>query len=163
VSSELGAGHINKFLHTDPLPERGGARSNIFANIVQAPPGSTVSGGAIAWSEVRKLRNCYLATLEGMKVDCNALDVLVDIPWGKAKSDPVRFIDNHGVEKSITQVSHVSQTIFTDLTIFSAPIRVFLSPKVFEIVKNEIGAVNSASISKFFDPRGRFDDTNESV
>jgi hypothetical protein len=96
-----------------------------------------------------------------MKVECNPLDVLVDIPWGKGKSDPIKFVDQHGLEKSIDQVSHVSPTIFTDLTIFAAPIRVFLSPIVSEIVKNEVEAVNLAAIMKFFDPRGRFDEQDD--
>ena len=87
-----------------------------------------MSGGRIEWSAVRKLRHCYILAIQEKQIDATSLDVLIDIPWGKGLSDPVTFLNAKGEEKGINQVSHVETSIFDDLTIYAAPIRVFLSP-----------------------------------
>lgn len=148
---------INRFRFTDETAHRSGARSNVFQSIIKASPGSTLSGGAIDWDQVKKLRTCYIATLREKKFDANLLDVLVDIPWGKGSSEPIKFVNRSGAERPIASVSHISSSIFTDLTIFAAPIRVFLSPMIHEFAKNDLESLNASALEKYFDPRGRFE------
>lgn len=144
---------VNRFKWIDPLPEKSGAGTNVFNTIVRAAPGSTISGGGILWDAVQKLRNCYLEALHQKRVDASLVDVLVDIPWGKGKSDPVKFVGRNGRELGIEEVTHLSSTIFTDLTIFAAPVRVFVAPRVFESVENELESLNISALEKYFDPK----------
>jgi HD superfamily phosphohydrolase len=144
---------VNRFRFGDPLPDKSGAGTNVFNSIVRAPPGSTISGGEIAWAAVQKLRNCYLDSLEEKRIEASPVDVLVDIPWGKGASDPIKFISRSGKELSIEKVAHISSTIFSDLTIFAAPVRVFLAPTIFDSAQNELESLNAAALEKYFDPK----------
>lgn len=132
--------------------------SNIFTSIVSSPS-SIASSVPILWDSVKRLRMCFQEALRDRRVEPGRFGVLVDVPWGKGSNRVVSVVDpDGGKERPITEVSHLSPTIFLDPTAFSAPIRVYIAPTIFEKVDHSLESVKAAAEERYFSKDKSFGD-----
>jgi hypothetical protein len=53
-------------------------------------------------------------------------------------------------ERDITLKSHLSETMFKTPTAFSAPVRVFVSPRLYKL-RQEMRSIEASALEKYFD------------
>jgi HD superfamily phosphohydrolase len=146
---------FNKFSYFDRNPASIHAPDNIFKTIVVSPESIGHSGPPILWAKVRRLRTCYFDAISQKvpaKNSVSQLDVIVDIPWGKGANRMLSVIDADRTysPQEITSASHLAPSIFQAPTIFSAPIRVFLSKELYYLVHEERESINSTVMEMYF-------------
>jgi hypothetical protein len=130
-----------------PMSYRG---RNVFSTIV--PPGAG-TGPSIEWAEVQHLRKCFQASLKEKGIAVSLLDILVDIPWGKNAPRMVDVVDQDGNVEPIVNRSHLSDTIFSNPTAFSAPIRVFVPYDIAEEVQSKGQSVWFSAMERFYNQK----------
>jgi len=144
---------IAKFVRSDPVDVQLRAHVNVFNSLIQAAASSTQKSGAVAWEKVKQLRQCFVQACNEKKAGASHLDVIIDIPFGKGRNKPVRFIDEKGSIRTIEEISHVSQSIFEDISIYAAPIRIYVSPRIEDVTKNNISTIYASALEQFYDSR----------
>ncbi len=140
---------VKTFSFDDPINPKLSSSSNVF-NLIVGEPSSTKTV-PINRTQVRNLVQSFRAAYNEKKANAGSFEVLVDVPWGKNASRMVQVVDPDGEEpKPITSVSHLSGTIFTNLTAYSNPIRVFVSPRLYSGYAQELGSIVSSALERFF-------------
>lgn len=133
---------------------------NVFTSIVPRPS-LAASSVPIQWPQVRRLRNCFEEAFREKGNTIGRFDVLVDVPWGKASNRVVTVLDSDGRnERPINEVSHLASTIFTDPTAYSAPIRVYVSPRLFTQFEHSLYSIRASAEERYFG-RAAFEDGGE--
>lgn len=142
---------IAKYTRADALPPK--ARHNIYDSImVQVSTDIETSYVPVKWSVIKELRRCFIAAFTeraGASPPVGEFEVLVDVPWGKSSNRIVSVVDTGGNIRKITEVSHLRPTIFTDPTAYLAPIRVFVSPRVYDQYHGVMKAVLTSAEERF--------------
>lgn len=142
-----------RFTFFDRVKLKSQFNNSVYDTIVRTPEMREMTGEPIDWSAVKRLRNCYMEAFRGHDVNVGRFDIIVDVPWGKASSRNVSVLDMDGGKTlPITKISHLSETIFSRPTAFSAPIRVFVKPSLyFKCSDNSIKErITKDAISRFF-------------
>lgn len=146
---------IKKYTKTDVVPNKPKFMSNIYSTIL-SPSTTSASTVPIDWSQIRRLRECYkMAFLEKSHDSAvNPYDILVDVPWGKANNRMVMVLSPDGrSETPITELSHLKETIFDQPTVYLAPIRVYVSPKLHEKFSEHLTSIIASAEEHFYNPR----------
>jgi hypothetical protein len=90
----------------------------------------------------------------------NKFEVLVDVPWGKNANRMVHIVDGDLHEtKPITENSHLAESIFSNPTAFSNPVRVFVSPRLYNDYQDKSESIISSALEKFFETKTTIDDS----
>jgi hypothetical protein len=86
----------------------------------------------INWPNVKKLRVNFIETLQESHIDADELDVVIDVPYGKAAREMLYvLVGSTETEEQITEVSNLPESIFTEPAAFTSPVRIYFSPRVF--------------------------------
>jgi hypothetical protein len=151
---------VAKYSALDRIDKKTNSPSNVFGSIV-SDPGTGGTSVPIDWNMVRRLRSAFHRSFEERSVRPGRFDVLVDVPWGKNQSRSLAVInETTREERPISDVWHLAPTIFSRPTAYSAPIRIFVEPKLYYKKEREIGSITEAALEKFFD-RGVIKDEPE--
>lgn len=144
---------IQRYTRSDPIPPRAKARHNIYHSILMQPT-SAASLIPVEWRHVGDLRGCYLAAFREKAPHDESLsrfEVLIDVPWGKSGNREITVVDEvTGAEMPITSVSHLRDSIFLEPTAFLAPIRVYVSPRVFRQHRHHLRSVITSAEERFY-------------
>ncbi len=122
----------------------------LYQQILQS---ATTGASAIPvnWGAVKTLIGCFKnAFQEKCKSKVNRFEIIVDVPWGKATNRmvKVRGKDGRG-DYNITEESHLENTIFSQPTAYIAPIRVFVSPRLFNEHAEQLGSIIRSAEERF--------------
>jgi HD superfamily phosphohydrolase len=140
---------IQKYTELDQPPTRSVARKSIYSSIL-GPLGTSASVIPIDWAAVQSLRTCYLeAFREKSDLPVSRFEVVIDVPFGKA-SNRVVTVRHANEERPITQSSHLNDTIFTQPTVFLAPIRVYISPRVHTAFETQLVSIVQSAEERFY-------------
>jgi len=61
--------------------------------------------------------------------------------------------------KPITENSHLAESIFSNPTAFSNPVRVFVSPRLYNDYQDKSESIISSALEKFFETKTTIDDS----
>jgi hypothetical protein len=151
---------LAKYSSLDRIDPRTGSPGNVFNSIV-SDPNTGMTSLPIDWTMVRRLRTCFRKSFEERGLKPGRFEILVDVPWGKNQSRLLTVLNSESLlERSITDVWHLAPTIFSHPTAFSAPIRVFVAPKLYRQKENELGSIREAALEKYFNRAEMRDDTD---
>lgn len=123
---------------------------NIYNMIMHKPPHSKATSALINWNFVKILRDCYRQAFREKNVILGHFDILVDVPWGKALNRVITVIDEDKKEHPITEVSHLPESIFITPIAYSAPIRVYIPPSIFERCEPMLNSIKISAEERFY-------------
>ncbi|HWB02111.1 MAG TPA: protein kinase [Verrucomicrobiales bacterium] len=125
----------------------------IFGSICTHPSSfSSASIPPVDWENVNKLRKAYRQALKDKGIVAEKSEVIVDVPLGKSSHRAVTVLRNDGSECEITDISHLNSTIFESPAFFVSPVRVYVSPKVFENAKSKLTSIITSAEGYFHNP-----------
>jgi hypothetical protein len=104
----------------------------------------------VDWKNARLLRRAYLDAINELKIETEDYDVIVDVPTGKTAHRIVDVLLDNGDISPITALTHIQQTLFNEPAIFVSPVRVFISPHIFQKLSALIERVVLAAEDKFY-------------
>ena len=123
---------VREYRHTDPVPPKASGYLSIYSKIVSIPK---VSGATVPidWRPVSDLRSCYQKAFKERGIHIESYDLLVDVPYGKTPHRMIYVRNPAGGEDiPITEVSHLEKQIFEEPAAFLSPVRVYVSPDIYE-------------------------------
>jgi HD superfamily phosphohydrolase len=132
-------------------PKQPHALTNVFDSIVGDP---TPTGNAVTikWDNIKRLRTCFVEAIRSKtSASVGDFDVLVDVPWGKGSNRLVRVLEADGETPSITERSHLQESIFSHPTAYAAPIRVYVSPGIFSSIEKTVRSIQLSAKEKYHD------------
>jgi len=151
---------IAKYARLDSVDPRRPTASNLFDSIMRLPSTDATSM-PISWDRVKRLRMCYRDAFKEKNGNPGRFEILVDVPWGKASNRVVKVLEEDGrTERLIPEVSHLASTIFTNPTVYSAPIRVYISPRLYEHFERSLNSIRVSAEEKYFG-NGNIDDDGD--
>lgn len=109
----------------------------------------------VNWPQVKRLREAYLFTLQQRKIEADQMDIVIDVPYGKPARAMLKVVvSSTGDEEDITAVSNLPASIFAAPAAFAAPVRVYVSPKIYRgLNAPERESVRQTAKDRFFDRR----------
>lgn len=131
------------------------ATSNIYDAIVRdrTHTGSGTGGSQlpIQWNLVKRLRNAYIQSFKQMNFNAEKLDIVIDVPYGKAaRRPPVVEAADGGEPTPITEVSHLNVSIFERPAAFLSPVRVYVAPELRRLAGDRLQNIIVDAGMKFF-------------
>ncbi|MGD1276004.1 MAG: HD domain-containing protein [Tepidisphaeraceae bacterium] len=144
---------IARYTRSDEVPKEFTARHNVYWTIVNQ---TSVHGSLvpIRWNNVGDLRQCFIAAFQekmGLSAKISPFEVLVDVPWGKAGNRILTVVDERtGQQFPITEVSHLKDSIFNEPAAFLAPIRVYVSPRLYWENIRHLGSICKSADERFY-------------
>ncbi len=152
---------IAKYSYNDRIDPKNRLGINIFSSIVSDQRTTKMTGLPIQWQQVKRLRNCFREAIKEKGETPGQAEVLVDVPWGKGTSRVLTVVDPSSNEvKPITEVSHLAPSIFENPTAYSAPVRVYLSPRLFNQFERTLESLTRSAEEMYFD-NGEINDESE--
>ncbi|HEV7299591.1 MAG TPA: protein kinase [Tepidisphaeraceae bacterium] len=147
---------------TDPPPEHLPS-DNAYRSIVKDfTHTESTAAEPVNWHNVRRLRTAYIAALIEMGQPADDLHVVIDVPYGKSsRQNLIVYSDRTGVEKDITDISHLKETIFTMPATFLSPVRVYLAPEMHAPVSERISRLRQRAEEIFYERRPLNDHADE--
>ncbi|GAM96838.1 putative dNTP triphosphohydrolase [alpha proteobacterium U9-1i] len=122
---------LAQYSTTDKTEPKRRARFNVFRSIINDAAHAEQTNIPIEWGEVKRLRGCFMKAFIARGEKPGAFEILVDVPWGKGTNREITVYDQYsGDTIDITKVSHLAPTIFKNPTAYSAPVRVYISPRL---------------------------------
>lgn len=150
---------VATYSRLDSISPKHFAPTNVFNSIMQRLD-SDATSVPIKWEHVKRLRTCYRQAFVEKGADLGRFDVLVDVPWGKAANRVITVVDETGATRPITDVSHLAESIFTDITAYSAPIRVYINPAVVSQYESVLGSIRISAEERYLS-KEKFSDDEE--
>lgn len=145
---------VAKYSVTDVVNPRIRAMQTIYEAIVNPASAVLATGIPIKWEAVKWLRDCYRYAIERDGVKLGAFDVLVDVAFGKGSNRVVQVMEQlDGTVIDITKVSHLAESIFVSPAAFSAPVRVYVSPDIYEQCRQHLSSIRLAAEDRFFEKK----------
>ena len=126
-----------------------GRTSTVFSAIVAGEIAGQ-SRVPVEWDNVVRLRKSFQASLEEKGIMTTPQDVTVDVPYGKSKHPVTPVFFEGGGETPITEVSHLTEEAFLRPGLHASPVRVFVSPRVFNSIGRRIPSITTSAEEKFF-------------
>jgi len=152
---------IASYSVTDKPNPRITALNTVYESIINQKVPSSATSLPIRWDAVRRLRKSYYEAFREKGKETSRFDVIVDVPWGKTTSRVVTVRDEEtDHEELITERSHLRDSIFNNPTAFLAPVRVFVSPALYNEFESRMESV-SASAEEIFQPSNTVDLSDE--
>jgi HD superfamily phosphohydrolase/tRNA A-37 threonylcarbamoyl transferase component Bud32 len=142
---------IARYAENEDIDAKSSASDNVYRTIFSSPQEEQRTGMPIRWEKVRRLRQAFAAAIKEKAIPVSPIDVLVDVPWGKDKAEEVRVLDENGIPQRISDVSHLKAERFTSPAAFSAPVRIYASPRIVDAVTRSLGSIKSSAEEKFHD------------
>lgn len=150
---------IKAFWLDDPIHAKLSTTTNVYSSIVDTAKHST-KNLPIDRPKVRRLVECFRMAYEEKRAKLGRFEVLVDVPWGKNANRMVQIIDADLHEpKPITANSHLADSIFENPTAFSNPIRVFVSPRLYNEYSENSESIIWSALEKFFETTTTIDES----
>jgi len=151
---------IAKYSSIDAVAPKRSSFNNVFDTIVRSPS-SEATSVPIVWERVKRLRISYRDAFAEKRANPGRFDILVDVPWGKASNRIVTVLDDDGrIERPITEVSHLAPTIFSTPTAYAAPIRIYVSPRLFTQFEDVLNSIRTSAEERYFG-KGNLRDDDE--
>lgn len=149
---------IRRFCFDEETNPKLSTSTNVFDTIINSSINTSRSGMPINRKQVQRLVQSFRKAFKEKAADKGQepgkYEVLVDVPWGKNANRMLSVVDENGQnEKEITRRSHLAESIFKSITAFSAPIRVFVSPRLFEENAHQLESIIASALEKYFDVR----------
>jgi hypothetical protein len=146
---------VARYRATDDAPKN--RRVNVFQTIVNLGP-STRSTVPIQWNQARDLRGAFIKAFGEKAIQVDPIEIVIDVPFGKNRR-PMLKVQRHTDRRLVdfVEVSHLSETIFTDPTRHLAPVRVYVSPALREKAGDRIGSIIESAEERFFSGKSESD------
>lgn len=134
---------LKTYRHSDtPLVMPG---LNIYRTILREP----TQTGSLSQIDNRRrelLRNAYLEAILREHATATAVDILVDVPFGKGAKRLAYIMSNTDLPPTrIDELTHISSSAFESPVLFWSPVRVFVSPVCREAIGPKLDAVIAAA------------------
>lgn len=124
---------------------------NVYDTLIHNPETRKATGQPIDWDGVRRLRTCFVEAFREKRANPGRFEVIVDIPWGKETPRVLKIYDPRSEKEfALPQISHLSSSLFERPTAFSAPIRVYVSPRLKEGYRANEDSIYRAALERFF-------------
>ncbi len=97
-------------------------------------------------------------------IQVDNIEIVIDVPFGKSRHPMLkvqRTRDHRLID--FVDVSHVSESIFTDPTRHLAPVRVYISPELRAKAGDRIQSIVESAEERFFSGKSESDSGNENL
>lgn len=152
---------IAKYSNLDAAPS-GTRRSHLVSiyGTIKIDQNYSASALPIRWDAVKALRACFQkAFTQNTGENIGLFEVVVDVPWGKTSGRMVYIRGEEGEQDyMITDVSHLKATIFDQQMAYNAPIRIFISPALFERHRTHLASIVITAEEMFYEKRPKDED-----
>jgi serine/threonine protein kinase len=141
---------IAMYSASDQLDPRTQSLTTIYQKIVNQQMPTDATSLPIKWDAVKRLRVCFYEAFKEKGRSTGRFELIIDVPWGKSANRIISIRDDDtDHEQLITDRSHLRGTIFSQPTAYLAPIRVFVSPKLFQEFEQRLGSIRTSAEEKF--------------
>ncbi len=144
---------LRAYRSDDVIPES--AITNIYSAIVRdtTHSGTELSQVPIIWKHVTSLRKAFMGAFGEKGIQIDPLQIVIDVPYGKAARRTVLVQRQANAEPvPITEVSHLSSSIFDKPAAYLSPVRVFIDPEILRVAGSDVDQIVSNAEHGFYRP-----------
>ncbi|MGC4007035.1 MAG: HD domain-containing protein [Pirellulales bacterium] len=144
--------NARKYDRGDRVPSQHPTATKTIYDTIVTSPGYTTSSIPINYDEVKRLRYCYMKTIERISPmnNLSEFDILIDVPYGKSKITKVQVRMQSGELKDLSTLTHIHDSILSEMSLFSAPIRIFFSPLLYRHIGDKLNQICSNAEKAYF-------------
>lgn len=126
-------------------------RFRVYDTIVTDPNTRATRGNPINWDKIQVLRRSFFHAFQKHGANPGRFEILVDVPWGKFTNNEVSIFDERSDElHKISDISNLSDSMFRKAAAFRAPIRIFVSPHLYQEFYEKENLIYETAMNAYF-------------